>query len=96
MINLYEKLGILPTATTHQIQNAMRKAASNQSLTLEELQKCKEWLLNPEMREKYTAKLKMEQPYFFEQPTETPKKEFKSKNKQQSHEPDEKRRGCPR
>lgn len=90
MINLYEKLGILPTATTHEIQNAMRKAASNQSLTLEELQKCKEWLLNPEVREKYTAKLKMEQPEFFEQPAETPKKESKSKNKQQSHEPDEK------
>ncbi|SSY81058.1 hypothetical protein [Alysiella crassa] len=90
MINLYEKLGILPTATTHEIQNAIRKAASSQSLTLQELQKCKEWLLNPEMRERYTVKLKIEQPDFFVQPTESQKKESKGKNKQQSHESDEK------
>lgn len=66
MVNLYEKLGISYTANNNEILNAMKRAASKQSMTLEEIQKCREILLNSETRSKYDAKLKVEQPAFFE------------------------------
>lgn len=66
MVNLYEKLGISYAANNNEILNAMKHAASKQSMTLEEIQKCREWLLNPEIRAKYDAKLKVEQPDFIE------------------------------
>lgn len=66
MVNLYEKLGISYAANNNEILNAIKHAASKQSMTLEEIQKCREYLLNPEIRAKYDAKLKAEQPAFFE------------------------------
>lgn len=62
MINLYERLNILPTATEKEIQAAMKKAAQEQRMELEELKKCQQWLLNPEVRVKYNARLFAEHP----------------------------------
>ena len=62
MINLYALLGIRFDASPVDIQSAMKKAAQNQTMTLEQLQKCKEWLLNPEIRGKYNEKLLTEYP----------------------------------
>ncbi|MDK4644438.1 hypothetical protein [Kingella kingae] len=62
MINLYALLGIRFDASPDDIQSAMKKAAQNQTMTLEQLQKCKAWLLNPEVRGKYNEKLLTEYP----------------------------------
>lgn len=67
MINLYEKLGIPLHANTEQIQRAIKRAAQQQSMSLVEIQKAKEWLLNSEIRKKYNAKLFAEHPELLEQ-----------------------------
>ena len=46
MINLYARLGILPTATVDEIQQAIKR--EERKLSIEDLKKCQEWLLNPE------------------------------------------------
>lgn len=60
MINLYEKLGILPTATIPEIRAAVKQ--NERKLTLEDLKKINEWLLIPDNRIKYTSKLYAENP----------------------------------
>lgn len=60
MINLYARLGILPTATTEEIQQAIKR--EERKLSIEDLKKCQDWLLNPEKRAQYTARLYGENP----------------------------------
>lgn len=57
MINLYAQLNIEPHATANEVQHAITAAAQKQALPLPILEKCKEWLLNTENRQRYTAKL---------------------------------------
>lgn len=57
MINLYQKLGLMPDATEEQIKRAMQQAVEQDRITLDELNKCKIFLLNAGNREKYTQKL---------------------------------------
>lgn len=60
MINLYARLGILPTATVDEIQQAIKR--EERKLSIEDLKKCQEWLLNPEKRAQYTTRLYGEHP----------------------------------
>lgn len=62
MVNLFARLGVRPDADTVEIQKAITLAAQRQSVSLEELQKCKEWLLDPKTRAQYTQKLYAENP----------------------------------
>lgn len=62
MINLYEKLGITPNASKEEIENAIKSAAQKKALPLEILQQAKNYLLNPNMKKKYDAKLFAEHP----------------------------------
>ena len=83
MLNLYEKLHLSPTASPQQIQAAMRRAAEQQSMSLEELQKCKHWLLNPDKRKQYNAQLFAAHPEILDallsqQPEKTPQKQPES------------------
>lgn len=67
MINLYEKLGISIDSNSTQIQRAIKKAAENQSMSLAEIQKAHDWLLDANIRKKYNAKLFAEYPELIEQ-----------------------------
>lgn len=64
--NLYELLGVKPTATDEEILNAMRRLAQLQLVELDDLKLCKSVLLNPEERKKYNAKLFAEYPELLE------------------------------
>lgn len=61
-INLYELLHLAPTASYSDIANAMKKAAQQQTISLENLKLCKQFLLNEEARKKYNARLYAEYP----------------------------------
>lgn len=62
VVNVYQQLGIPFTATPEQIQRALRRAAQNQTLEPNKLRRCRDWLLNPEVRAKYDARLLSENP----------------------------------
>ena len=51
--NLYALLKIKPTASQSDIAKAMRQAAQQQTITLDDLKLCKQYLLNEEERTKY-------------------------------------------
>ena len=57
MINLYDLLGVKPSATSEQIQKALINAAQKRTLNLEQLEKIKAVLLNDLARTQYNAKL---------------------------------------
>lgn len=73
--NLYELLGVKPTATDEEILNAMRRMAQLQLVELDDLKLCKSVLLNPEMRKKYNAKLFAECPEVLEELTNSKSKD---------------------
>lgn len=54
-------------ASSVQIQHAIKQAAEKQRMSLLEIQKASEWLLNPEIRKKYDAKLLSVYPELIEQ-----------------------------
>lgn len=60
--NLYELLKLKPTATPKDIAQAMKNAAQNQTISLDDLKQCKQLLLNEEARKKYNARLYAEYP----------------------------------
>ncbi|PIT51416.1 hypothetical protein [Snodgrassella communis] len=60
--NLYELLKLKPTATPKDIAQAMKNAAQNQMISLDDLKQCKQLLLNEEARKKYNARLYAEYP----------------------------------
>lgn len=64
--NLYELLKLKPTATPKDIAQAMKNAAQNQTISLDDLKQCKQLLLNEEERKKYDAKWRT----IFTEPTE--------------------------
>ena len=55
--NLYALLKIKPTASQSDIAKAMRQAAQQQTITLDDLKLCKQYLLNEEARNKYDERL---------------------------------------
>ena len=55
--NLYALLNIKPTASQSDIAKAMKQAAQQQTITLEDLKLCKLNLLDVEARKKYNARL---------------------------------------
>lgn len=55
--NLYVLLKIKPTASQSDIAKAMRQAAQQQTITLDDLKLCKQYLLNEEERTKYDERL---------------------------------------
>lgn len=55
--NLYALLNIKPTASQSDIAKAMRQAAQQQTITLDDLKLCKQYLLNEEERNKYDERL---------------------------------------
>lgn len=68
IVNVYDKLGIPFTATPEQIQRALRRAAQNQLLEPNKLRQCRDWLLNPDTRAKYDARLLAERPNLVQTP----------------------------
>ena len=55
--NLYALLNIKPTASQSDIAKAMKQAAQQQTITLDDLKLCKQYLLNEEERNKYDERL---------------------------------------
>lgn len=68
--NLYELLNLKPTASQSDIANAMKKAAQQQTITLEDLKLCKLNLLDVEARKQYNARLFAEYPELLTPPPE--------------------------
>ena len=68
--NLYELLNLKPTASQSDIANAMKKAAQQQTITLEDLKLCKLNLLDVEARKQYNARLFAEYPELLASPPE--------------------------
>ncbi|PIT12170.1 hypothetical protein BGI32_10545 [Snodgrassella alvi] len=66
--NLYQLLSLKPTASHLDIVNAMKKAAQQQTISLEDLKLCKQVLLNEELRKKYNSRLFIEYPELLEVP----------------------------
>lgn len=57
MTNIYAILGLSPSASESDIQRAMKKLAESQKVTIEDLNKMKNTLLNPQARAAYDSKL---------------------------------------
>ena len=72
--NLYALLNIKPTASQSDIAKAMRHAAQQQTITLDDLKLCKQYLLNEEERNKYDERLFSAYPELLAPPPE-PKSE---------------------
>lgn len=64
MINLYEILGITHTASTAEIQAALSQKQAQ--LDPQIIKGVQEWLLNADVRARYDARLRQEQPAFFQ------------------------------
>ena len=63
MINLYQRLNLPPTASRAEIEAALAQYRSE--LSTAEIRGVQEWLLVNEVRHRYDAKLRQEQPSFF-------------------------------
>lgn len=68
--NLYALLKIKPTASQSDIAKAMRQAAQQQTITLDDLKLCKQYLLNEEERTKYDERLFAAHPELLAPPPE--------------------------
>lgn len=68
--NLYALLKIKPTASQSDIAKAMRQAAQQQIITLDDLKLCKQYLLNEEERTKYDERLFAAHPELLAPPPE--------------------------
>ena len=68
--NLYALLNIKPTASQSDIAKAMRHAAQQQTITLDDLKLCKQYLLNEEERNKYDERLFAAYPELLASPPE--------------------------
>lgn len=62
MENYYELLGIVSSATKDEIERALRRAAEQQTLDLDEIKQCREYLLNPAKKAEYDKELHAEYP----------------------------------
>lgn len=86
MINLYQILHLPPRASEADIRVALNNGERSGHLDAKTAQAVREWLLKPEVRLRYDARLQMEQPEFFQaaiaQPhVIEPNTTFKIKNK---------------
>ena len=68
--NLYALLKIKPTASQSDIAKAMKQAAQQQTITLDDLKLCKQYLLNEEERTKYDERLFAAHPELLAPPPE--------------------------
>lgn len=66
MINLYQILNLSPQANTQEIQAALQHAQTQQKIDEKTASAVRSWLLEPDVRMRYDARLKMEQPEFFQ------------------------------
>ena len=65
MVNLYQLLNLPPYADTAMIQAVLQHAQATGSLEPKVVKAVQEWLLKPDVRARYDAKLRQEQPEFF-------------------------------
>ena len=65
MVNLYQLLNLPPYADTAMIQAVLQHAQATGSLEPKVIRAVQEWLLKPDVRARYDAKLRQEQPEFF-------------------------------
>ena len=65
MVNLYQLLNLPPHADTAMIQAVLQHAQATGSLEPKVIKAVQEWLLKPDVRARYDAKLRQEQPEFF-------------------------------
>lgn len=65
MVNLYQLLNLPPHADTAMIQAVLQHAQATGSLEPKVIRAVQEWLLKPDVRARYDAKLRQEQPEFF-------------------------------
>ena len=65
MVNLYQLLNLPPYADTAMIQAVLQHAQATGSLEPKVVKAVQEWLLKPDVRTRYDAKLRQEQPEFF-------------------------------
>ena len=68
--NLYALLNIKPTASQSDIAKAMKQAAQQQTITLDDLKLCKQYLLDVEARKQYNTRLFAEYPELLAPPPE--------------------------
>ena len=76
MVNLYQLLNIPPNADAAMIQAVLQHAQASGSLEPKVIKAAQEWLLKPDVRARYDAKLRQEYPEFFasvmpQQPSQT-------------------------
>ena len=67
MVNLYQVLGLSYSATSDEIQAALERKQS--TLDAKTVKAVTEWLLVDNVRTRYDAKLRQEQPEFFQAAT---------------------------
>lgn len=68
MVNLYELLSLPPDASAMQIRAALNALEQTGRIDGKEARAVREWLLVPEVRTRYDARLRSEQPDFFAPP----------------------------
>ncbi|MDK4683623.1 hypothetical protein [Kingella negevensis] len=75
MINLYQILKLSPNASPATIQAALENAQSANAIDAKTAKAVQEWLLVPDVRQRYNAKLQSEFPEFFQaaEPVAKPK-----------------------
>lgn len=66
MINLYQILNISPYATDAQIRVALQHYQNQTNADPKVVQATAQWLLTPDVRQRYDARLQAEQPAFFQ------------------------------
>lgn len=81
MENYYKLLGIMSSATEEEIKRALRRAAEQQKLELDEIRWCREYLLNPAAKAEYDKILHAENPDLAKEESEKAKEREKLRQK---------------
>ena len=81
MENYYKLLGIMSSATVEEIKRALRRAAEQQELELDEIRWCREYLLNPVTKAEYDKILHAENPDLAKEESEKAKEREKLRQK---------------
>lgn len=80
--NLYALLNIKPTTSQSDIAKAMKQAAQQQTITLDDLKLCKQYLLNEDERNKYDERLFAMYPELLAPPPEAKPEPEREKTKE--------------
>lgn len=83
--NLYALLNIKPTTSQSDIAKAMKQAAQQQTITLDDLKLCKQYLLNEDERNKYDERLFAMYPELLAPPPEAKPEPEREKQKKLNH-----------